>query len=149
MWILIEWLRVTSWTRAQETRMFLLSCSPSKDNSQATGAELCFWPQVQGVSGLNLCSLSTLRYCVHLSLLQFSVKVIVAQSCPSLCDPMDYSPLESSVYRIFQARILEQFAISYSRRSSQLRDWACVPCSVWIGRWILYQCITREALLLL
>ena len=31
------------------------------------------------------------------------------QSCPTLCDPMDYSPPGSSVYGIFQARILDPF----------------------------------------
>ena len=36
------------------------------------------------------------------------------QSCPALCDPMDSSPLGSSVHRIFQARILEWVAISFS-----------------------------------
>ena len=30
----------------------------------------------------------------------------VTQSCPTLCDPMDYSPLGSSVHGIFQARVL-------------------------------------------
>ena len=35
-----------------------------------------------------------------------------------LCDPMDYSPLGSSVHVISQARILEWVAISYSRGSS-------------------------------
>ena len=33
--------------------------------------------------------------------------VLVAQLCPTLCDPMDCSPPGSSVYEIFQARILE------------------------------------------
>ena len=46
----------------------------------------------------------------------------VAQSCPTLCDPMDYSLPGSSVHGIFQARILEWVAISFSRRSSQPRD---------------------------
>ena len=32
-------------------------------------------------------------------------KVLVAQSCPTLCDPMDCSPLSSSVNGILQARI--------------------------------------------
>ena len=36
------------------------------------------------------------------------------QSCPSLCDPMDYSPPGSSVHVIFQARILEWVTISCS-----------------------------------
>ena len=34
------------------------------------------------------------------------------QSCPTLCDPMDYSPPDSSVHETIQARILEWFAIS-------------------------------------
>ena len=37
----------------------------------------------------------------------------VAQSCSTLCDPMDYTPPGSSVHGIFQARILEWVAISY------------------------------------
>ena len=39
----------------------------------------------------------------------------VAQSCPTLCDPMDGSLLGSTVHGIFQARILEWAAISFSR----------------------------------
>ena len=46
----------------------------------------------------------------------------VAQSCPTLCDPMDCSLPGSSVHRIFQARVLEWVAISFSRGSSQPRD---------------------------
>ena len=46
----------------------------------------------------------------------------VAQSCPTLCDPMDYSPPGSSVHGIFQAWILEWVAIPLSRRSSRPRD---------------------------
>ena len=33
--------------------------------------------------------------------------LLVAQSCPTLCEPMDHSPPGSSVHEIFQARILE------------------------------------------
>ena len=43
---------------------------------------------------------------------------LIAQSCPTLCDPLDYSPPVSSVQGIFQARILEWVAISFSRASS-------------------------------
>ena len=46
----------------------------------------------------------------------------LTQSCPTLCDPMDCSPLGSSVHGIFQARILEWVAISFSRGSFQPRD---------------------------
>ena len=42
------------------------------------------------------------------------VCVIVAQLCPTLCDPMDCSPPDSSVLGIFQVRILEWVAISFS-----------------------------------
>ena len=38
------------------------------------------------------------------------VKVLVTQSCPTLCNPMDCSPPDSSVYGILQARILEWVA---------------------------------------
>ena len=50
------------------------------------------------------------------------VLALVAQSCPTLCDPMDCSPPSSSVHGILQARILEGVAIPFSRRSSQPRD---------------------------
>ena len=38
----------------------------------------------------------------------------VAQSCPTLSDPMDCSPTGSSVHGIFQARVLEWGAIAFS-----------------------------------
>ena len=41
-----------------------------------------------------------------------------AQSCLTLCNPLDCSPPGSSVHGILQARILEQVAISFSRGSS-------------------------------
>ena len=46
----------------------------------------------------------------------------VSQSCPTLCDPMDCSLPGSSIHGIFQARVLEWVAVSFSRRSSQPRD---------------------------
>ena len=46
----------------------------------------------------------------------------VAQLCPTLCDPVDCSPLGSSVHGILPARILEWVAISFSRASSQPRN---------------------------
>ena len=66
----------------------------------------------------------------------------VAQSCPTLCDPMDCSLPRSSVHEIFQARILEWVVISFSWRSFQSRDWTCVSC---IGRQILYHWAIKEA----
>ena len=49
------------------------------------------------------------------------VCVKVAQSCLTLCNPMDYT-----IRGILWARILEWVAVSFSRRSSQLRDWTQV-----------------------
>ena len=40
----------------------------------------------------------------------------VAQSCPTLCDPMDCSLPGSSVHGIFQARVLEWGAIAFSEQ---------------------------------
>ena len=52
----------------------------------------------------------------------------VAQLCTTLCDPVDYSLPGSSFHGVFQARILEWVAISYSRESSWPRDWTQVFC---------------------
>ena len=41
----------------------------------------------------------------------------VAQLCLTLCDPMDCSPPCSSIHGIFQARVLEWVAVSFSRGS--------------------------------
>ena len=50
------------------------------------------------------------------------VKVLVTQSCLTLCDPTDCTLPSSSVHGIFQARVLEWIAISFSRGSSQPRN---------------------------
>ena len=59
------------------------------------------------------------------------------QSRPTLCDPVDCSPLGSSVHGILQTRILKWAAMPSSRGSSQPRDWTrsfYVSCT---GRWVL------------
>ena len=72
---------------------------------------------------------------------------LVAQRCSTLYDPMDSSLPGSFVHVILQARMLEWFAISFSRGSSRPRDWTCVSCvSCITGRWILYHWATWEAL---
>ena len=53
----------------------------------------------------------------------------VAQSCPTLSDPMDCSLPGSSIHGIFQARVLEWGAIAFSRGSSQPRDRTWVSCT--------------------
>ena len=65
------------------------------------------------------------------------VVVLVTQSCPTLCNPVDWSPPGFSVPGISQARILEWVAISFSRGSSWPRD-------LLHYRWILCHWATRE-----
>ena len=73
---------------------------------------------------------------------QLSCLCSITLPCLILCNPLDCSPPGSSVHGIFQARILGQIAISYSRGSSQPRDWAHVSS---ISRQILYYRATWEA----
>ena len=51
------------------------------------------------------------------------MKVKVAQLCPTLCDPMDYT-----LHGILQARILEWIAFAFSRGSSQTKDQTHISC---------------------
>ena len=70
-----------------------------------------------------------------------------AQACLTLCNFTDCNPPDSSILGIFQARILEWVALSYSRGSS-LWPWdgTYIICISLSGRWILYHCIAWEAL---
>ena len=52
----------------------------------------------------------------------------VAQSCPTLSNPMDCRTPDSSVHGILQTRILEWVAMASSRGSSWPRDWTGVSC---------------------
>ena len=60
---------------------------------------------------------------VHINDFQRQSEVKVAQLCPILFNPMDYT-----VHGIHQTRILEWVAFPFSRGSSQPRDWAQVSC---------------------
>ena len=68
---------------------------------------------------LSLCALYWLQVCIDLAnwTALNKVKVKVAQSCPTLWDPMDYT-----VHGILQARILEWVAVPFFRGPSQPRD---------------------------
>ena len=68
------------------------------------------------------------------------------QSCPTLCDPMDYSPPGSSVHGIFQARILKSVTISFSRGSSQPLDQTGVSWVPHMGRWNFYHSVVSDSL---
>ena len=64
----------------------------------------------------------------------------VAQSCPTLSDPMDCSPPGSSIHGIFQARVLEWGAIAFSRISIQL--FKEIQCMILLTN-ILYQRVSN------
>ena len=66
------------------------------------------------------------RSLVHFELIFYESEV--AQSCPTLCNPVDCSPSGSSAHGILQARILKWVAISFSRGSSWPRDRTQVSC---------------------
>ena len=64
----------------------------------------------------------TIDRCVHCFSHFSGSKMLVAQSCPTLCDPTSCSLPGFSVHWILQARILEWVAIPFSRGSSQPWD---------------------------
>ena len=45
----------------------------------------------------------------------------VAQSCPTLSHPMDFSPPGSSIHGIFQARVLEWGAVAFSDKNKHIQ----------------------------
>ena len=80
----------------------------------------------------------------HIFLIVLSLrKVLIAQLCPTLCDPTDCSPPGSSLLGILQARILEWVAIPFSRVSSWHRERIWVSCiagrffTIWATREVL------------
>ena len=86
----------------------------------------CFWP----VKKVDLLGLVAARNQAAGAGKADSLKVKVksSQSCPTLCNPTDCSLPGSSVHGIFQARVLEWVAISFSRGTSRSRDRTLVSC---------------------
>ena len=67
----------------------------------------------------------------------------VAQSCLTLCSPMDYSLLGSSVHGIFQGRVLEWVAISFSRDWTQVSHIVGRCFTIWATREALIYALTN------
>ena len=82
-----------------------------------------------GVPLMSITEFPWLSFCVHAKSLQSRL---------ALCNPKDCSLPGSSVHGIFQARILEWVAISFSRESFQPRDRTHVSYFFRIGRRVLY-----------
>ena len=108
-------------------------CNPLQrscpENPRDGGA---WWAAIYGVAQSRtrlkrLSSSSSSRHLISPSVWTSGVG-LVAKSYGTLCDPMDCNPLGFSVYRIPQARILEWVAISFSKGSSQPRNWTYISC---------------------
>ena len=133
---ILEWVAVPSSSGSSCSRIeFVSLLFPSLTSRFFTSSTT--WeahPKVQQTASKSnqLSALRKIRYYSYL--LIFSVLCLfslglekvkvseVAQSCLTLCDPVDCSLPGSSVHGIFQARILEWVAISFSRGSSWPRD---------------------------
>ena len=105
----------------------------SPSNSQQTWLVLrychCGWVQSREEVAVDLSLVLLCFGCMH------------AQLWPTLCNPMDYSLLGSSVHGVSQAGILEWAATSFSRGPSLPRDWTGIPCISCAGRQMLYLCV--------
>ena len=99
-----------------------------------------FWILAIACYFSNLKLLEVLKYIIYgsmpsgyiIPLYLWKLKVLVTQSCPTLCDCMNCSPPGSSVHGILQARILEWVNIPFSRGSS------------WPGKQTRVSCIAGE-----
>ena len=82
------------------------------------------------------CSIFALQCCINL----WKVKVLVTQSCLTLCDPWTIALPGCCVHGILQAELLVRVAMPFSRGSSQSRDWTQLChiagrfCTVWATR---------------
>jgi len=90
-------------------------------------------------------------FCTHThTYIKYIYRCLVAQSCLTLCNPLDCSPPGSSVHGIFQARILERVVIFLLWGIFLTRNWthmSCVSCiaDVFFTHWAvsepIYMCV--------
>ena len=64
----------------------------------------------------------------------------VAQSCPTLSDPMDWSLPGSAIHGIFQARVLEWGAIAFSREIDEMYTNYLLPLLIDTFSLLIYLC---------
>ena len=95
------------------------------------------WKQPNGLSTDAWLKKYAVYVCVYMCM--YAYMCVHAQLCLTLCDAMDCSLPGSSVHGIFQAKILEWVAISFSRGSSQPGDRTYFSCISCIGGCIPYQ----------
>ena len=95
-------------------------------SDRCAGAALSF-PTCEILSSLEILSVTQRGRKKYMCIMKYRGG-LVTQLCPTLCDFVDWSLPGSSVRGIFQARILEQVAIPFSRGSSQPREQTQVSC---------------------
>ena len=88
---------------------------------------------------VNLVSLDTVKN------IRINTGVQCTQSCPTLCDTIDFSLPGSSLHEIFQERELEWVTIYYSRESSHPRDQTHISWISWIASGIFMTSTTWDA----
>ena len=86
--------------------LLLLSCF--------SHVQLCVTPWTAAHQAPPSLGFSRQEHCSGLPFLSPMHEGEVAQLCPTLCDPMDCSPLGSSIHGLFQARVLERGGIAFS-----------------------------------
>ena len=88
------------------------------------------------------------RWIVQLPWASTALNPKVAKLCPTLCDPVDCSPLGSSVLGMLQARVPEWVAIPFSRGSSQPKDqtWVSHTAGGFFISWAIRELNPRDLL---
>ena len=103
---------------------------------------ICYWRPLIGQTHLEVqvqqCLLIQSMYSIQLPRAVMHVHAKSLQSCPTLCNPMDYSLQGPSVHGILQERILKWVAISFFRGFSGPRDRISISYISCPGRWVLY-----------
>ena len=126
MWLLKLWI----WWEIRDSSRWGLWKGPRAGLRGQGGGQGVLWQE-----GTSMSHLKELYLSFALLQIQFThthTHTEVAQSCPTLCNPMDCSPPGSLVHGIFQAWILEWVDVSFSRGSSWPRD--RTPVSRIVGR---------------
>ena len=83
----------------------------------------------ESLTGESISDSSTFKARRHFKLQISNTLFLIAQSCPTLCGPMDCSWPGSSVCGILQARILEWVTIHFCMGSSWPKDHTCFSCT--------------------
>ena len=102
--------------RGQQRMRWLDDITNWMDRSLSNSKSL-WWTRKAGMLQSMALQRAGYDWATELNWYRWKVKVLVTQSCPAVCDPMDCSPSVSSIHGILQARRLEWVAIPFSRVS--------------------------------